>query len=85
MTAAAAAEDAAAAVAADAASDILGRAALEQGYILVMLCVCCWADWLSDSPDVSPSDGCGASRLSDKLSGRLLRLPGGALLGIYIR
>ena len=74
--AAAAAMAAAAAGAAAAASDILGRAALGLGYILVMLCVCCVADWLSDSPDVSPSDGCGASRLSDKSSGRLSRLPG---------
>ena len=62
---------AAAAVAAAAALDILGIAAIKLGYILVMLCVCCWADWLSDSPDVSPSDGFGASRLSDKSSGRL--------------
>ena len=45
MAAAAAAPmAAAAAVAAAAALDILGRAAIELGYILVMLCVCCWAD-----------------------------------------
>ena len=58
------------------APSALGGVALELGYTLVMLCVCCYAGWLSDSPDVSPAGGCGARRLAVKSSGWLSRLLG---------